>query len=203
MKSSPSRSSVVLAALLTLPMGAQTHKASAKPTDWQIEAKIQAALNDNAFKGSSIVSSVKGGVVTLTGNVRSEAEKELASQDLASINGVKTVLNNLNIVTATSVAAAPAPVVNTAPAPKTVTLAEGTMVPVRLVEGIDTKTAKAGDTFHATTASNLTLLNYNVVPTGTAVTGRVVDAKLAGRLSGAAELTIELVNIRLNTPNGP
>ena len=152
-------------------MGAQTHKAPAKPTDWQIEAKVQAALNDNAFKGSSIVSSVKGGVVTLSGNVRSEAEKELASQDLASIDGVKTALNNLNIVAATPVAAAPAPVVNTAPTPKIVTLAEGTVVPVRLVEEIDTKTAKAGDTFHATTASNLTPLNYDVVPTGTTVRG--------------------------------
>lgn len=138
----------------------------------------------------------------LTGNVRSEAEKELASQDLANITGVKTVLNNLNVVANTL--RPPATPTATGPTgPKTVTLAEGTSIPIRLTDEINTKTAKAGDTFHATTASSLNLLNYTVVPTGMPVTGRIVDAKAAGRLSGAAELTVELVSLRLNSPNGP
>ena len=51
-----------------------------------------------------------------------------------------------NILMNTPVAAASAPVVNAAPTPKVVTLAEGTMVPVRLVEEIDAKTRKASDT---------------------------------------------------------
>jgi hypothetical protein len=101
-------------ALLTLiagPIGAQTQK-SPPPTDWQIEAQVQQALaNEHAFKGSTIISGVNKGVVTLTGNVRSEAEKALVSQDLANIEGVKTVLNNLTIVDGSP----HAPAVSTAP----------------------------------------------------------------------------------------
>jgi hypothetical protein len=195
-------STIAFAVLLTTSIGAETRKPTPKPTDLQIETKVQAALNDPAFHGSSILSSVQGGVVTLNGNVRSEAEKELASQDLANIAGVKTVLNNLSIVDHT-----PKPAAATVPpagpsGPKVLTLAEGTNLSVRLMDEINTKTAKAGDTFHGTTASNLMLLNYTAIPTGTPVTGRIVEAKPAGRLSGAAELTIELVSVRLNSGNG-
>jgi hypothetical protein len=48
MKCHPRRLSVVLAPLLALPIGAQTGKAPAKPPDWPIEAKVQAALNDQS-----------------------------------------------------------------------------------------------------------------------------------------------------------
>jgi len=55
---------------------------------------VQQVFHDeHAFVGSSIFSSVNKGGVTLTGNVRSEAEKSLASAELANITGVKTVLN--------------------------------------------------------------------------------------------------------------
>jgi len=94
----PHLRTIALLALITATIGAQTQKAP-PPTDWQIEAQVQQALaKDSAFKGSSIISGVNKGVVTLTGNVRSETEKALASQDLANIEGVKTVLNNLTIV---------------------------------------------------------------------------------------------------------
>jgi len=199
----PSYSTLALTALLATSMGAQTGKAAPKPTDTQIEGNVQAALNDPAFRGSSIFSNVKGGVVTLNGNVRSEAEKELASQDLATITGVKTVLNNLSVVDDTPKPDV-APVQPAGPSgPKVVTLAEGTTIGVRLMDEVNTKTAKARDTFRGTTASNLTLLNYTVIPSGTPVTGRIVEAKPAGRLSGAAELTIELVSVRLNSESGP
>jgi hypothetical protein len=142
-------------------------------------------------------------VVTLTGNVRSEAEKALASQDLADIDGVKTVLNNLSIVD-NSFHPPPAPAVPAGPTgPKVVTLAQGTTILIRLTDEIDTKTAKAGDTFHATTAANIMLTGYTVVPSGSPVAGRVIDAKVAGRLSGSAELVVELVSLRFTTPNGP
>ena len=53
--------------------------------------------------------------------------------------------------------------------------------------------------FHATTASNVTVAGYTAIPAGTPVTGRIVEAKAAGRLSGSAELGIELVSVRLST----
>lgn len=57
-----------------------------------------------------------------------------------------------------------------------------------------------GDTFHHTTASAVILHSFSLIPTGTRITGRLIDAKAAGHFSGAAELSLELVSLRL--PNG-
>jgi hypothetical protein len=84
-----------------------------------------------------------------------------------------------------------------------VTLPSGAAVPVRITDEIDTKTAKAGDTFHGATASNLMFNGYTLAPSGTPVTGRIIDAKAAGHFSGAAELSVELVSLRLQAANGP
>jgi hypothetical protein len=184
-------------------------RTSAPPSDWQIEAQVQQIIADeHAFVGSSISSSVNQGVVKLTGNVRSEAEKELASTKLVGIRGVKTILNNLEIVDPTPKPAT-APVVASAPAQppaftgqKLITLPLGSMLPVRLNESIHTKTAKVGDIFHAQTEANIFASGYTLIRTGTPVTGRVIEAKPAGRLSGTAELSIELVSIQLTTPTG-
>ena len=61
------------------------------------------------------------------------------------------------------------------------TLQAGTVLPVRLTEELDTKTARAGTTFHAVTASNVGFGGYTLIPTDTPVTGRIVEAKPAGR----------------------
>ena len=191
----------VLFPLLVLPVGAQTARKNA-PSDSEILGQVQKTFHDeHAFVGSSILPSVNYGVVTLTGNVRSEAEKTLASAELASIDGVKTVLNNLSIVDHTfhppvATAVAPGPT-----GPKAVTLPQGFAIPIRLTDEIDTKAAKSGDTFRATTAANVTFGGYTMARAGTPVTGRIVEAKPAGRLSGSAELTIELVSMKLSSPN--
>jgi hypothetical protein len=62
-----------------------------------------------------------------------------------------------------------------------------------LNDEINTKTAQAGDTFHATTASSITLAGFTAIPTGTPVTGRFVETKAAGRLAGLAVLGVELL----------
>ena len=182
-------------------MFGQTHKAP--PTDLQIEAQVQKALHDDhIFVGSSIMSSVDRGVVKLTGIVRSENEKEYASSDLANIPGVKTVLNNLEVHD-NSFHPAPTPAKVTGPTgPRTMTIQAGTVLAVRLTEEIDTKTAQAGTTFHAVTASNVGFGGYTLVPAGTPVTGRIVEAKPAGRLSGAAVLGVELVSVKLPSGTG-
>ncbi len=103
----------------------------------------------------------------LTGIVRSETEKEYASSDLANIPGVKTVLNNLEIHD-NSFHPAPTPAKVAGPTgPKPITLAAGTVIPVRLSEEIDTKTAQAGTTFHATTASNVGFGGYTLIQPAT------------------------------------
>lgn len=86
MKSTTVRKYVIAGSLSLSPaIFGQTHKV-AQPSDWDIEGQVQKALHDDhIFVGSSIMSSVNQGVVKLTGNVRSETEKEYASSDLANI----------------------------------------------------------------------------------------------------------------------
>jgi hypothetical protein len=86
-------------------------------------------------------------VLSLTGNVRSEAEKTLASSEPANIDGVKTVLNNLNVVDNTFHPPPPTPAQN-GPIPKT--LPSGSVITICLNTEIDTKTAKANDSFAGT-----------------------------------------------------
>ena len=179
-------SSLALAALLLLPLtlpaqSAQWYK------DNQTETKVQKALTDFGIVGSSIFSSVEDNIVKLSGNVRSEEERQLAADRVSRIDTVKTVVNNLVVVRNL-----PAPV-----QAKSITLPAGTTLPVRLNGGIDTKTAKAGDTFQGSIAAAVLSGGTVALPTGTPVTGRVVAAKAAGRLSGAAELSLELVSVQV------
>ena len=84
----------------------------------------------------------------------------------------------------------------TAPA-KPAMLVVGTALPVRLNGEIDTKTAKAGDTFQGRFLQTSSQTNV-ALATSTSVTGRVGEAKAVSRLSGAAELSLELVSVLLN-----
>ena len=189
--------------LLVHTLDAQTARKKA-PTDSEILGQVQKTFHDDhAFLGSSILPSVNHGVVTLSGNVRSEAEKTLASSELASIDGVKTVLNNLNVVDNTFHAPPPPKPVAGPSGPKLITLPAGSAVPVRVTGEIDTTTAKAGDTFHGTTATSVTMNGFTLILAGTQVMGTVIEAKAAGHFSGAADLSIELVSVRLQGANGP
>ena len=95
----------------------------------------------------------------------------------------------------------PAPVPAPAPAPpprpvaRTVTIPPGTVVPVRLSEPLDSQSAEADQTFHATLAADLVSDNMVVVPIGTSVLGRVVDAKDAAHFKGNALLALELTSV--------
>lgn len=154
--------------------------------DQQTESQVQQAVS---FTGlPSIQSSVKNGVVTLTGTVRTEEDEARVSQSLVNVPGIKMVMNYLTIGR---------PVQAAAPAKATM-LAAGTTIPIRLNGEIDTKTATAGDTFQGTVSANVLSGATVAIPNGTPVTGRVVAAKSAGRLSGAAELSLELVSLQLN-----
>ena len=197
-----SRAPYIAAILLTPAFClAQTHK-PAQPSDSQLLSQVQGVFHDeHAFVGSSILPSVNHGVVTLTGTVRSEAEKSLASADLSSITGIGMVMNNLEIHDNTFHAPAPTPKSAPEPTgPQIVMLQSGAVMPIRLTEEINTKTAKANDSFNGTLAAAVTQNGMTLLPSGTPVVGRIVDAKPAGHFSGSAELAIELVSVR--APDG-
>jgi hypothetical protein len=88
----------------------QTPPATPPPArdDQQIGTDIQAKLSaESALNGQDIQVAVLNGVATLNGKVDNDASRALASADSASIDGVKTVVNNL--VVAPVKAAKPAP----------------------------------------------------------------------------------------------
>jgi hypothetical protein len=183
------------------------------PSDNLLTVKVENALNaEHVFQGMKVIVTVSKGVVTLSGFVTSDAAKVLASEEAGNVTGVKTVLNNLTVqapgATGPTLAApAPRPAsVAQAPAqtlPRSVVLGTGTFLPIRVTEAISSKSAKVNDEFHGSVAANVFQNNLVLIPSGASVLGRVVEAKEAGHFVGQALLTIELVSIRLPSPDGP
>ena len=90
--------------------------AAAQPTpapprsDQQIGSDIQAKIGaESALNGQNIQVSVANGVATLEGKVDNDASRALAAADSASIDGVRTVVNNLVVAPAKVAKAVPEP----------------------------------------------------------------------------------------------
>src|ERR1700761_7490313 len=86
--------------------------------DQQIGTDIEAKIaSEAALNGQSIQVIVANGVATLNGKVNNDASRALAAADSASIDGVKTVVNNL-VVAPPKLAKAPAPAARAPHRPK-------------------------------------------------------------------------------------
>jgi hypothetical protein len=79
-----------------------------------------------------------------------------------------------------------------------VTLLAGTLVPVCLVNGLDTKTTHTGDRFTAILDSNLVANGVVVASRGATLNGVVTKAENARKLTGRSERQIALTNIVIN-----
>jgi hypothetical protein len=79
-----------------------------------------------------------------------------------------------------------------------VTILAGTLIPVRLVNGLDTKTTHTGDRFTAILDSNLVANGVVVAYRGATLHGVVTKAEQSRRLTGRSELQIALTNIVIN-----
>lgn len=74
-----------------------THSAPAR-SDAQVASDVQNKIySDAAVQSRSITVQAANGVVTLSGDVNSDAERSAAANDAGAIDGVKTVINNLQI----------------------------------------------------------------------------------------------------------
>jgi hypothetical protein len=67
------------------------------------------------------------------------------------------------------------------------------------VDTIDSETATAGQTFHATLDSPLSVDGDVVIPSGYDVEGHVVDVKSAGKFAGQSLLKLQLDRIAVGT----
>jgi hypothetical protein len=108
-RSSRRMSGWALAIILGLGVGC-----ARKPDDAKISNEVQGRFSqDSGLSSKQLTVQAHDGVVTLGGTVDNDAQREAASRQAASVDGVRTVVNNLLVGNgATAVAAAP-PVVAT------------------------------------------------------------------------------------------
>jgi hypothetical protein len=71
----------------------------------------------------------------------------------------------------------------------------GTVIKVRLTDGLDSGKVEQGSTFQATMAEPLIVNGVEVAPVGSTVTGTVTEVVSAGRLKRPAELALALTSI--------
>jgi BON domain len=89
--------------------------------------------------------------------------------------------------------AAPAP--PPPPQPVTVTVPANTIVTVRTIDSIDSKTSQAGQIFKASLDAPIVVDNRVIVPSGADAYVKLVNAKSAGKVTGRSELSLELASI--------
>jgi len=95
----------------------------------------------------------------------------------------------------------PPPPVEATPAPlqpRSVTIANGTLIAVRLSETISTERSRQGDSFMATLDEPLVVDGLVIAEKGARANGRVVDMVEAGRVKGLAHLSLELTSLMLS-----
>jgi hypothetical protein len=81
------------------------------------------------------------------------------------------------------------------PVVKQVTLPEGTVIPVRITEDLNSKTAQTNDVFHGSLAADLGIHGVIAIPHGVPVVGRIVEARDAAHFKGSSLLTLELTRV--------
>jgi YmgG-like glycine-zipper protein len=105
---------------------------------------------------------------------------------------------------AAKTAAPIAPVAPVAPAPppppkyKEVTLAEGTMLALRLDTALASDTSTVEEPIHATLRKSLVSDGLTVVPEGTRVTGVVTDVARSGKVKGLARLSVRFTSLTVD-----
>ena len=260
MRSRGSCSVLSLAAFLALGMVSGCTRAR---NDAQVATEVQNRINgDRSIPATrDIAVTSNKGIVTLTGNVGSENERQTAANDAAQVEDVKTVVNNLQVSTALAQAApeteaqperqprkpsstqprpahaehsartsskalrwqsakqaklstpasntvditpsapattamapaAPPPAPATPPPPpKPVTIPDGTVLQVRMIDSVDSASNQPGDRFRASLDTPITIDGKVVVPQGADVEGRVAELRGGGHFTGKPAIALEL-----------
>jgi BON domain-containing protein len=236
---------LTLAAMLALGVASGCTRAR---NDAQIANEVQGKIStDSGVPTKQITVTSSDGIVTLTGNVGSDAERQAAANDAAHVEGVKTVVNNLQVAPATAQAepepeaqpepsreparprrtspkvysnrpSSPAPstavsapaMTPSAPAttavapppppppPKPVTIPDGTVLQVRMIDTIDSGSNQPGDRFRATLDAPVTIDDQVVIPHGADIEGRVAELKSAGHFAGKPAIALQLTALSVN-----
>ena len=90
------------------------------------------------------------------------------------------------------------PAIAPPPPPRQVTLNAGTLIPVRLIDGLTTQRNNTGDTFTGSLDKPLVVDGLVIAERGARVEGRVVTADKGGKVSGVASLALQLTRVHLS-----
>jgi hypothetical protein len=91
---------LTLASLVLIAAGCKGTPGSGR-TDAQLASDVQNKINtDSNLPDKQVTINANNGVVTLSGDVSSDAARNAAANDAAQVDGVKTVVNNLQVVPA-------------------------------------------------------------------------------------------------------
>jgi hypothetical protein len=163
-----------------------------------IQTKVAA---DPDTKDSDVKVATKDGKVTLSGKVKTPAAQKKVEQ-IASEEAGAAAVDDQTVVEpdatptpeqAAQQVTARAPVEK--PKPQPIVVPAGTVLTVRVGEALGSKTSQTGDTFLATLAQPVRVGEKTVIPAGSTVTGRVLNAKAKGKFKGEGELSLTLTNI--------
>lgn len=98
---------------VSLALAVQGCNIAGSRSDSQIAVDVQSkVLADATVPDKQITIAANQGVVTLSGTVSSDAARTAAASDAGQVNGVKTVVNNLQVAPAAAANAAPPQAVN-------------------------------------------------------------------------------------------
>jgi hypothetical protein len=78
------------------------------------------------------------------------------------------------------------------------TVPAGTVITVRMIDSVDSKTSRPGDEFAATVAEPVVVGDHVVIPKGSEATTRLVEVKSAGHIKGQSELELELTQLTVD-----
>jgi hypothetical protein len=99
----------------------------------------------------------------------------------------------------------PPPSADTAPQPPPppvpnagVLVPAGTNIVIRMIDGVDSEKNRTGQTFAASIDEPVMLNGQTVIPRGADAVVKLVDSKESGKLTGRAELTLDLMSVRVN-----
>lgn len=92
-------------------------------------------------------------------------------------------------------APAPAPIAPPPPQPRTVTVPATTVLSIRTIDPIDSRTNQAGEVFRASLDAPIVVDNEVIAPAGSDAFIKLTNAKSEGRYTGRNELTLELASV--------
>jgi hypothetical protein len=78
------------------------------------------------------------------------------------------------------------------------TIPSGTVLKVRMIDGVDSETSQLGQTFQASLDDPIMIDGQTAVPRGADIVAKLVEDKQSGKISGRTELTLDLVSMRVN-----